>query len=83
ISTWQYKSDPESVRHMGPMAQDFQQAFGLGDSDRWYHTVDGHGVALASIQALAKLAAEQREHLEALRRQNAVLERRLRALERK
>ena len=81
IATWQYLSDPESVRHMGPMAQDFKQAFGLGDSDRWYHSVDGQGVALASIQALAKLAAEQRQRLEILQRHNAALERRLRALE--
>ena len=81
ISTWQYLSDPESVRHMGPMAQDFKQAFGLGDSDRWYHNVDGQGVALASIQALARLTAQQQQRIQTLQRQNAALERRLRALE--
>ena len=76
ISTWQYLSDPADVRHMGPMAQHFRQAFGLGDSDRVYHAVDGHGVALASIQALARLAAEQQRRI-------AYLEHRLRTLERK
>src|SRR5205085_864462 len=24
VSTWSYRSDPEAVRHMGPMAQDFK-----------------------------------------------------------
>ena len=37
---------------MGPMAQHFTQAFGLGDSDCAYHPVDAHGVAFAAIQAL-------------------------------
>ena len=33
ISTWRYLSEAPGVRHMGPMAQDFRRAFGLGDSD--------------------------------------------------
>jgi hypothetical protein len=83
IATWQYLSDPTGVRHMGPMAQDFRHAFGLGDSDRVYHAVDGHGVALASVQALAKVAAEQQQRIDHLQRQNDALERRLRTLEHK
>ncbi|MFZ2173285.1 MAG: tail fiber domain-containing protein, partial [Rhodococcus sp. (in: high G+C Gram-positive bacteria)] len=34
ISTWTYGFDHRSVRHLGPMAQDFAEAFGLGSSDR-------------------------------------------------
>ena len=30
ISSWNYKSQSNSIRHMGPMAQDFYAAFGLG-----------------------------------------------------
>jgi hypothetical protein len=82
ISTWSYKSDPESVRHMGPMAQDFRAAFGLGDTDRAYHAIDAHGVALAAIQALGRLTDEQRRRIETLERENRALERRLRLLER-
>jgi hypothetical protein len=52
ITTWSYKDDP-GVRHIGPMAQDFAAAFGVGDDDRRIHTVDASGVALAAIQALA------------------------------
>src|SRR5438876_2230919 len=52
VQTWTYKSDANSVRHLGPTAQDFRAAFGLGDSDRIINTVDADGVALAAIQAL-------------------------------
>ena len=52
ISTWNYKSDPPSVRHLGPMAQDFMAAFGLGDDDRTINMVDANGVVMVAIQAL-------------------------------
>lgn len=52
ISTWEYKDDQRSARHMGPMAQDFHAAFGLGASERKISTVDTTGVTLAAIQAL-------------------------------
>ena len=59
INTWQYKTEGAAVRHMGPMAQDFSAAFGLGDDDKTISTVDPDGVALAAIQGLnAKLEAE-------------------------
>jgi len=51
LSEWNYKSDP-SVRHLGPMAQDFHAAFGVGPDDRHIATVDADGVALAAIQGL-------------------------------
>ena len=50
IATWQWKAEPGAVRHMGAMAQDFQSAFGLGDSDKPIVTFDADGVALAAIQ---------------------------------
>jgi uncharacterized small protein (DUF1192 family) len=52
VSVWTYGFDHRSVRHMGPMAQDFTAAFGLGSTDRRIDMVDANGVALASIQAL-------------------------------
>ena len=53
ISTWRYDDDPNTL-HIGPMAQDFKSAYGVGDSDKHIHLVDASGVALASVQALAK-----------------------------
>jgi hypothetical protein len=81
VATWSYRNEPEGVRHMGPMAQDFRAAFGLGDDDRSYHSVDAHGVALAAIQALERITADQRRRLEALEARNQALERKLRKLE--
>jgi hypothetical protein len=52
IATWNYKTQSDSVRHMGPMAQDFREAFGLGEDEKHISTVDSEGVALAAIQAL-------------------------------
>ena len=52
LATWNYKTQDESIRHLGPMAQDFHAAFGLGESERTITTVDADGVALAAIQGL-------------------------------
>lgn len=52
IFTWNYKTDDASVRHIGPMAQDFYQSFEVGDDDTHIFAIDADGVALASIQAL-------------------------------
>jgi hypothetical protein len=52
IATWSYKTEGTQVKHLGPMAQDFKAAFGLGESDRTILQVDADGVAFAAIQAL-------------------------------
>jgi hypothetical protein len=51
ITTWNFK-DLKDGRHMGPMAQDFYTAFGLGGGDTTITSVDPDGVALAAIQGL-------------------------------
>jgi hypothetical protein len=73
ISTWSYKSDDPSVRHMGPMAQDFKATFALGNTDKAYNPIDAHGVSLAAIQALYERITEQDARLERLERENADL----------
>ena len=54
ISSWNYRTQSEGVRHLGPSAQDFKTAFQLGESDMAISAVDADGVALAAIQALAR-----------------------------
>jgi hypothetical protein len=81
ITTWNYRGEADGVAHMGPMAQDFYAAFGLGDSDRHITTIDADGVALAAIQGLAAENAALRAEVEALAQQNAEFEARLSALE--
>lgn len=51
MQTWNYKVDPTTL-HLGPTAEDFRAAFGLGNSDSSISTVDEGGVALAAIQGL-------------------------------
>ncbi len=51
FTRWHYTNDP-STPHLGPMAQDFYAAFGLGEDDKHITTVDEGGVALAAIQGL-------------------------------
>src|SRR5215469_2082049 len=63
IATWNYKAQADSIRHMGPTAQDFRAAFGLGEDERHISTVDSEGVALAAIQALYKLSQQQVQEL--------------------
>lgn len=58
ISEWNYKDDPAS-RHVGPMAQDFHAAFGVGPDDKHIATVDADGVALAAIQGLNQKVEQQ------------------------
>jgi len=48
---------------MGPMAQDFRAAFGLGISDKLIDTIDPDGVALAAIQGLNQVVAENNEQI--------------------
>lgn len=74
ISSWSYKADPDRRRYIGPMAQDFHAAFGLGDDDRRINALDADGVALAAIQGLHQELQEEKAR-------NAQLEKRLADLE--
>jgi hypothetical protein len=52
VTTWIYKKEPDSLRHIGPMAQDFHAAFSVGADDKHIAALDANGVALAAIQGL-------------------------------
>lgn len=81
IATWNYTTQAASIRHMGPMAQDFYATFGLGTGATTISTVDADGVALAAIQALyAEVQAKDAE-IAAQQAQIDQLEARLQALE--
>jgi len=59
VMKWAYTNDA-SVRHLGPMAQDFHAAFGVGEDDKHIANIDEGGVALAAIQGLNQ-KLEQKE----------------------
>ncbi len=88
--TWNYKGqDVKTLRHYGPMAQDFYKAFGNDDlgeigCDTLINQQDFLGVNLIAIQALEKRTTELKEQLEkniedqqlqidTLKKQNALL----------
>ncbi len=80
LSTWNYTTQDASIRHLGPMAQEFHAAFGLGTSPELIDTVDADGVALAAIQGLyARLAARDQE-LDQLRSEVLTLRQRVEEL---
>jgi trimeric autotransporter adhesin len=74
ITTWNYLAQDASIRHLGPMAQDFYAAFGLGEDDVSIATIDLDGVALAAIQGLAEIVEEQAERIEQLEARLVALE---------
>ena len=67
ISEWRYKAQPDpTIRHMGPMAQDFWKAFRLGEDSLSISTIDPGGIALAAIQELYKEVIELRARVQTL-----------------
>ncbi|HYR09956.1 MAG TPA: tail fiber domain-containing protein [Longimicrobium sp.] len=74
ITTWSYRADGEDIRHLGPTAQDFRAAFGLGNDEVTIGTVDADGVALAAAQALERRTADQDARIQALEQRNTQLE---------
>ncbi|MFL5763726.1 MAG: tail fiber domain-containing protein [Bacteroidia bacterium] len=93
VTSWNYKSQDESIRHMGPMAQDFYSLFKLGESDTTITTIDVDGVSLAAIQSLAKKTDELnkkseevallKEKIEQLEKEKMFLEKRISTIEKK
>jgi hypothetical protein len=83
ISTWNYKSQDESILHIGIMADEFNSLIeGLGGEGMDYiNSLDADGVAIAAIQGLYAENQELKE--ENARQQNQLedLEARLNALE--
>ncbi len=91
VSTWNYISEGRSVRHMGPMAEDFFKAFQLGTGNTSIGMQDLTGVSLAAIKALNQRTDELQQktaeveqlrgEVNQLRYANSEMERRLAMLE--
>ncbi|MDZ7730391.1 MAG: tail fiber domain-containing protein [Natrialbaceae archaeon] len=84
VYTWHFR-DVDDGRHVGPMAEDFHEAFELDQPGDTIASVDADGIAMAAIQGL--LARQECEHqrladVVAERRERvAELESRVQALE--
>jgi trimeric autotransporter adhesin len=67
IAMWNYTSESNEAKHIGPTSQDFHALFGVGSDDKSISTVDPAGVALVAIQQLALENQKLRSEMEDLR----------------
>jgi hypothetical protein len=69
LFSWNMKNGDPAIRSLGPTAQDFYAAFGLGKNDKTIASLNIEGVALGAVQGLyaelkerdAIIAEQQRE----------------------
>ncbi|RKH23645.1 peptidase S74 [Corallococcus sp. CA041A] len=84
VESWRYSAEAGGVRHLGPVAQDFRAAFGLGTDDKSIGLLDIDGVNMVAIQALARRTEElhaKSAEVDTLKAQMAELQRSLSRLE--
>ncbi len=72
VTEWSFKGDP--VRHIGPTAQDFHAAFGLGGDDKHIAPKDVASVALVGVKELHTMIAVRDAEIAALKQRLAALE---------
>jgi endosialidase-like protein len=82
ITQWNLKAQNPEIKHVGPMAQDFYAAFGLGENERYINSADVDGIALLSIQALYQIVTALEQKTTAVDRKAAELDRKTADLER-
>jgi hypothetical protein len=73
VQEYNLKSQDDSIRHVGLVAQDFAQ-LGYGESDKAINMQDADGVALAAIQALYAENQDLKAELEGMEARLAALE---------
>jgi trimeric autotransporter adhesin len=88
VNTWNYIDEGRQSRHMGPFAEDFWAAFGLGDDPKGIGHLDIDGVNFAGIRALDSRTESmqstidrQAEQIRRLEAANTALEARMQRLE--
>jgi FtsZ-binding cell division protein ZapB len=73
ITRWNYKGEPSSVTHIGPVAQDFYRLFHTGNDSISISTIDPAGVALIGVKELKNENDNLKSQLEALQKENEQL----------
>jgi hypothetical protein len=70
VTTWRYKDEEDKTTlHIGPMAQDWHQAFGFTTDNKTINMSDLDGVNLAAVKALEARTAQQAEQIKTLQGQ--------------
>ncbi|HEX5387610.1 MAG TPA: tail fiber domain-containing protein [Gemmatimonadales bacterium] len=78
IQAWSYRGN--KARHVGPVAEDFYAAFGLGTGPRTVSFIDTGGISLVAVQVLERRTAALRSENAALRAELDSLREAVRAL---
>ena len=65
ISTWRYNHEPDSPRHLGPMAQDMHRLFQVGDG-KSIPVVDFLGLLVCCVKELGHRDRELRARISEL-----------------
>jgi len=73
VTTWAYSHDESGTRHIGPMAEDFYAAYGLGEDNKHIAISDKAGVALAAIKGLNEVVKEKEAEIAQLEKQTTEL----------
>ncbi|MDX1407195.1 MAG: hypothetical protein R3330_03650, partial [Saprospiraceae bacterium] len=81
VTEWSYKEEEMQGRHIGPMSEDFFDAFGLGADPAAISTVDIAGVTVVSVQALYERQQALEQENSEFRRLISRLQERLEHLE--
>lgn len=66
VARWNYK-DAADEYHIGPMAEEFYEAFNVGTNNKHISTVDPSGVALVGIQALYEIIKSKETEINTLK----------------
>jgi Chaperone of endosialidase len=66
ITSWNYIDEGKSVRHIGPMAEDFFAQFGLGTNNTSIGVQDLAGVSLAAVKELDTQLQQKNEEVKQL-----------------
>ena len=69
ITTFNYINDKSGTRNLGPVAEDFYEAFQLGESDKSINAQNMAGVSLAAVKALEDRTSSLQKENEALKEQ--------------
>ena len=74
VTQWRYQAEVSGARHVGPMAEDFHAAFGLGDSEKTINVIDASGIALAAIQGLNQFVVSKDAEIQTQNKRIKMLE---------
>ena len=74
VSKWNYKTQPASIKHIGPMAQDLYRQFGFGEGETTITSVDMDGINLAALKALALKTKALQENVDEIIRLKSKIE---------